>query len=1423
MKLLRNVFKRIVLIIIMLSLLITFLATPTSYAELNLKDGDFYYTGTTKGTYAASTNIFAWLINNLGEIIDWLMGIITFGVRIVFVGWTALFEKILTWTLEMSTGIRVDGLESSTDLSSVTDSGNNVTVEAIVYNRVPALSADIFDLEYDRTHTGTGRKLVCEDCGQDVEVCKGVVFKDFDATKTYSCVGKKEPEKEGETARNCECNGCDDCETYLAQLKIEEPTILKLRQLVSTWYYLIRLLAMAAMLVVLIAVGIKMALSTIASDKAVYKRMLVDWVVGVIMIFALHYFMIFVINMNSVLVKVIEESAQSINKVSMMQISGEEKEIANTEIELKVYEEVRTRAYDPKLMNGLIGMVMYMTLVFLAFKYTIIYVKRLLTIMVLTLMAPGVGVAYALQKVISGKSSALKTWMTEYIMNIIVQIVHALLYAVFISQALVLSLQSISGMVIALILMNYSTKADVLFKKIFKFGGGDSLVGHTENALESSIQGLQSAKGLVTGAKPLAKVLTNTPYAKALKGAGKLAVAGVVGGVGAGVTAIGDAVDRRREKKEAEAEEAIGMDPIEGSETGLEKGETLDDVIAQIRTTGTISNEKEERVPAGQNVIDKALLNTDPKVLGAELRQAQEEFEKAYSKDKESEDTTEKKEKMQRAYNNTRRYAKLTQATQGKIALGHARKALEIRNEYKLRHKGNKSPHPVLGAMGEGLKATFGTVSWDSRNWKLTSDKSKAIYKRFNAENLLGFTPEDKKQFKEHVWTPMAQTFIGMGSLFVGMSTVVMNPKLGMGLLATGVNYTSKNLRRPRGVKSDGRYTFSRYGTLTMNAIKNSAIQEARRERRGLTAAHLTKTRPSFVQNLKDGKLSAITLSVAFAPVTATALAAHAIAHPVNSTAAVVNTIRNYKEIPGNIKGYFGKIGENTKAIPGNVATSISEAGTKIKNTVEDPKEALKDVGLAAGERIVDGMKLGNDLVLGRFIATTSFADHLEALDNHSMIQQRKQEKEFKEDATKLMAVQSKALFELEQKALDDKATIEIYKSLGYKYDPKTGIATLIEEEKVSKKLSTESDIKAEEFNELNGKALNQTEIDTINREIDRAILELAQSGSIDMNSKKSQRDAIKHIEDKLRKMGILEESMTLGSVLKDGESGLIKTLKNKSESANGSMKEAKTAFDQTDQTMAENQTTIISTVSELLKERSKLGDGSKPITFDDVKARWNDGSKAVSTSDGSSRVDTGNPPNFNQKQIEQIENYISAATAAPTSTPKVDLTTVRRKAEKEKEDRNKKLQQVLAIAMDLEGTVSTPDVSGEQKTSEEVLEQLLTKKGEAKTIAGISLSEDESAAATAMLQSLLEMKATNEIAVKDLKMKKGTSAFNNATNERKMLEREILVEKDATKVTSHREKLDGVSKKLDSHSIGPVADITSIIKKMDSEKKGDK
>ena len=170
MALLRKICEKIILIIVTISILIMFCATPASYAKLDLKDGEFYYSGTTKGTYTVKEGIFSWLLDNIGQIADWLLGIMTMGFRMVFVGWTALIEKLLTWALETTVGVNVEGEEvdgmSSTNLSSITDSSNNVTVQAIVYNQVPAFDINFFNDEYDKTVSGTGTKYKCDKCGK---------------------------------------------------------------------------------------------------------------------------------------------------------------------------------------------------------------------------------------------------------------------------------------------------------------------------------------------------------------------------------------------------------------------------------------------------------------------------------------------------------------------------------------------------------------------------------------------------------------------------------------------------------------------------------------------------------------------------------------------------------------------------------------------------------------------------------------------------------------------------------------------------------------------------------------------------------------------------------------------------------------------------------------------------------------------------------------------------------------------------------------------------------------------------------------------------------------------------------------------------------------------------------------------------------
>ena len=67
----------------------------------------------------------------------------------------------------------------------------------------------------------------------------------------------------------------------------------ELRTYIAGWYKTFRNLALVALLSILVYIGIRILLSTVASDKAKYKQMLLDWTVALCMLFVMHYIMSF--------------------------------------------------------------------------------------------------------------------------------------------------------------------------------------------------------------------------------------------------------------------------------------------------------------------------------------------------------------------------------------------------------------------------------------------------------------------------------------------------------------------------------------------------------------------------------------------------------------------------------------------------------------------------------------------------------------------------------------------------------------------------------------------------------------------------------------------------------------------------------------------------------------------------------------------------------------------------------------------------------------------------------------------------------------------------------------------------------------------------------------------------------------------------
>lgn len=265
------------------------------------------------------------------------------------------------------------------------------------------------------------------------------------------------------------------------------------RKNVAQWYYVFRYLSIAVMLVILIVLGIKLAISSIAEQKAIYKRMLLDWLVCFILVFMVHYFMIFVQFLNERLIYIFQNVSNSINA------------------EYGLYETVRSRAYDVKFTVGFTGMILYMMLVWFTGKYVLIYAKRFIIMVILTIMAPIVVLFYGVQKIFTGRSNTLAKWMGEYFTNTIMQAVHAMTYAVFVGMALKLSQTSLVGVILSFICLNFMSKADTMFRQIFKFFDGSSTAEEiAQSKLSDFKEDAMTAVGVVAAASQLRKSTKNS-------------------------------------------------------------------------------------------------------------------------------------------------------------------------------------------------------------------------------------------------------------------------------------------------------------------------------------------------------------------------------------------------------------------------------------------------------------------------------------------------------------------------------------------------------------------------------------------------------------------------------------------------------------------------------------------------------------------------------------------------------------------------------------------------------------------------------------------------------------------------------------------------------------------------------------------------
>ena len=284
-------------------------------------------------------------------------------------------------------------------------------------------------------------------------------------------------------------------------------------EIVSTWYYSLLILATVAMLSILVYTGIRILISSAAADKAKYKQRLGDWFVGMILLFTLHYIMVFANLFVDNLTNVIGTMKQDLNWVFIEDTEGNiektlHEKLGYTLVDIDTnltgdYIEqnsdpsvvYRTRldsegnyyylwqtnlmgrlridlqAYTDDAWNFIGYAIMYIMMIIFLFMFVVVYLKRVIYMAFLTLIAPLVAATYAIDKMNDGSAQGFNFWFKEYMFNLLLQPMHLLLYTILVSSAIKLAQQN---PLYAIVALGFMVPAEKILRRMFNFGKAET-------------------------------------------------------------------------------------------------------------------------------------------------------------------------------------------------------------------------------------------------------------------------------------------------------------------------------------------------------------------------------------------------------------------------------------------------------------------------------------------------------------------------------------------------------------------------------------------------------------------------------------------------------------------------------------------------------------------------------------------------------------------------------------------------------------------------------------------------------------------------------------------------------------------------------------------------------------------------------------
>lgn len=321
-------------------------------------------------------------------------------------------------------------------------------------------------------------------------------------------------------------------------------TAIELRPVISKWYFALRNLAIVALLSILVYIGIRILISSSADDKAKYKQRMMDWLVAMCLLFFMHYIMAFAVKLTEEITKAVN----SMNEPYYITFGDSDSKLKDYKYEagsgdsegeniFNVSDGLGKTLYDNNIITDYNGKYIFMwptnltgkarielqleptedlteddiemrqfgyTVIYLALvMYTILflfrYLKRVMMLAFLTIIAPLMAMTYPLDKLQDGSAQGFNTWLKEYIFNLLIQPVHLILYTVLIGASMDLVADNI---VFALVALGFILQAEKILRKFFGFEKASTVAGGSALGGALAMQGIsQMSKLIAKGGK----------------------------------------------------------------------------------------------------------------------------------------------------------------------------------------------------------------------------------------------------------------------------------------------------------------------------------------------------------------------------------------------------------------------------------------------------------------------------------------------------------------------------------------------------------------------------------------------------------------------------------------------------------------------------------------------------------------------------------------------------------------------------------------------------------------------------------------------------------------------------------------------------------------------------------------------------------